>query len=144
MTTVNHTIGGFTIGAVLAWMFGCFWPFVIICSLIGAFPDAGSWVMWKFFGWDRWKLYNMCHPLPGYGGQWDKYGKYLPPWGLHTWVIDSIVHPAQPKFIFPKFPVTWQNESFLNWKYSKWEVAYAALELFITAVYALILCLVLR
>lgn len=147
MTFVNHTIGGFAVGALLAAVFGWNWWLVaIVCALIGAFPDVGSWVFWKLWPdrWMRWEVYSYCHPIPG-GGQWDDYGKWLLPWGLHTWVIDSIIHPSQPKFIFPQFPVEWANivwiETFFGKEvdWTKWDVLYVALEAFTTVVYAFVI-----
>jgi hypothetical protein len=157
MTFANHGGGGFALGWVFGKLcgFGDFWLWLIaiLCALIAMVPDVGSWFLWKLSyqswwkwkKWDRWELYGMSHPpLDGVHGKVDCIMKWFPPWGLHTWVIDSIVHPSAPKFIFPKFPIVWMDIPWVSlWNkwvfWTKWDVLYVLLEAFWWGVYALLI-----
>ena len=148
MTVAFHHYSGMVLGLLLAKLLGYnMWIGGVIGFLIGGFSDSSSWVMWKLFPtkWDRWKLYNMCHPVPG-GGQWDKYCKWIPFWGQHTWLWDSIVHPEQPKFLFPQFKEEWKYDVWVeiwpthwNIQVTKWWGYYVLLEVSLWILYTALL-----
>jgi len=142
------------LGILIASIFGWNpWVLGIVGLIISGFPDTASWVMWKLSQfswwkwkqWERWELYNKCHPVPD-GGSWDKYCKWIPFWGQHTWLWDSIVHTEQPKFIFPQFDKEWKNivwieiwPSHWNIQFTKWDVMYVIVEFSLWILYTTIL-----
>lgn len=161
MTFVNHALGGFTFGSVLAWAIyqwtavDLWWTLAVLNMLIGAFPDIGSWVVWRLGKtqwwiargwrvWSRWDLYSRCHPpyepLTTKHGSVDHVMRWWPAWGLHTWLTDAPIHPSAEAFVFPKFDPEWANVQWIG-QYTKWDVLYVTLEAAITAFYVWMICI---
>ena len=154
MTFAFHHYSGTVLGILIARLFGWDpWFMGIVGFVLGGFQDTGSWLIWKITNanwwkwsvWGRWDFYVRCHPVP-FGGEWDKYGKWIPFWGQHTWLWDSIVHTDQPKFLFPQFKEEWKNEVWLriwpthwNIQLTKWDVLYGLLEISLWFVYTMLL-----
>lgn len=139
MTFAFHHYSGTVLGILIARLFGWDpWIWGLFGFIVGGFPDTASWVMYKVAKWDRWRLYNYCHPpyVPETGsGSWDRIFKWIPFWGQHTWLWDSIVHPTAPRWLFPKFDAEWANIVWIrlwpahkNIQITKWWVLYVLLE----------------
>ena len=157
MTFAFHHYSGMVLSIVLAKLLGqdpYLWG--AFGFIVGGFPDSASFVMWKLSQqswwkwkkWSRWELYGLCHPpydaTSGHGS-WDRIYKWVPMWGQHTWLWDSIVHPNSARFVFPKFNPEWANEVWIdiwpahkNIKLTKWDVLYGVLEVSLWGLYTLL------
>jgi len=163
MTSPNHTAAGFTMGWVTGHLLHFFtpwlWAFSIFCAIVAAFPDIASLLLykfsqksgWKWRKWGDWEFYQLCHhpydPKTG-RGKIDRWMKWFPPWGYHTWIIDPIVHLDQPKFIFPQFLFEWHEIYVINWTIfgkkvvlTRWYLYYIYLEAYLWLVYAIFILL---
>lgn len=137
MTFVNHTVGGYAIGYLLGGLLGASpairTAIAVANAVAGAFPDVADWALAKLGRIERWSLYAKCHPIPG-GGQVDKWARFIPGWGLHTWVVDSVVHLNQRVFLIPQFEASWKDEKVI-WGLTAWDIRYVGFELFLYWVY---------
>jgi hypothetical protein len=157
MTFAFHHYSGMMLGILIARLLGWDpWIWGGFGFIVGGWSDSASWVVWKLSQckwwrwkkWTRWEMYGLCHPpydaTSGHGS-WDKIFKWVPMWGQHTWLWDSIVHPSAPRWLFPKFPSEWANviwiriwPSHWNIEWTKWDVLYVLLEATLWFAYSLI------
>lgn len=158
MTFAFHSYSGMVLGILIMRLLGLDpWVLGIFGLVSGGFSDTADMVMywlgkikwWPWKRWNRWEIYVLCHPPYNPGekhGSWDRYGKWIPFWFQHTWLVDSIVHVGAPRVLFPKFNAEWQNviwiriwPSHWNIQWTKWDVLYVTLEASLWGLYTVLL-----
>jgi hypothetical protein len=140
MEFINHTVGGCAIGYAIGQFTGGETYLAAIGGALGAFPDVASILLyeltnsswWTGKRYARWDLYAACHG----DGYINRYCRWLPPWGLHTWLIDPVIHPSEKRTLLPKFKEEWKT---LRWgRWTKWDVLYVTMDVLLYPAYLLV------
>lgn len=99
-TFVTHSAVGAGFRGTLASLAGLSseWRVLLLAlgALEGASPDALDWLLWKFFGADRWSLYKVMHSSPAC---W--WGLLFWGWGLHV-LLDKPFHRTPGENWWPR------------------------------------------